>query len=132
MIPENEEGWTVERLAWDDPSNQEKKRALNESTGWHFLQGREKAVGHLIGGCLDVLDWLRGTDVWPTEQWENAILFIETSEDAPPPNRVVGFLRSLAAMGILSVLKGILVGRLAGTSCHPIRSQNTMTRCFKW
>ena len=119
-ISENQDGWTVEHLDWADPANQKRKRPLQGSTGWRYLQGEGQAEGHLMGGCLEGLDWIRGTDVWPSKEvWEGAILFIETSEEAPSPNMVVRFLRSLAAMSILSSLSGILVGRPGGHKLSP-------------
>jgi muramoyltetrapeptide carboxypeptidase LdcA involved in peptidoglycan recycling len=92
-----------------------RKRKLNPAQGWNYLQGEGARRGHLVGGCLEVLDWLRGTDVWPDlETWQDAILFIETSEGAPSPARVLRILRALAAMGILKRLAGILFGRPGG------------------
>lgn len=109
------DGWTVEELDWNDPANQLRRRTLNPSTGWNWLQGRGTVRGHLLGGCLDVLDWARGTPWWPAlEAWDGAILFIETSEEAPPPIYVARMLRSLAAMEILPKLAGILFGRPGG------------------
>lgn len=109
------DGWTVERLEWGNPGNQQRRRALNASTGWKFLQGSGVVRGRLIGGCLEVLDWLRGTPVWPAlTDFDQAILFLEISGEAPSPRAVARFLRSLAAMGILKRLSGILLGRPGG------------------
>ena len=114
-IAPNTEGWTAEFLDWAEPENQTRERKLTPSTGWKFLQGSGIHRGHLIGGCFEVLDWLRGTDFWPApEMWQGAILFLETSEDAPPPTVVLGGLRTYAAMGILEELSGILFGRPGG------------------
>ena len=107
------EGWTVERLDWGDPANQQVKRKLNPSTGWKFLQGHGVHRGHLIGGCIEVFDWARGTGIFP-ENWQDAILFLETSEEAPPPEMVTRTLRVFAALRILSKLSGILFGRPGG------------------
>jgi muramoyltetrapeptide carboxypeptidase LdcA involved in peptidoglycan recycling len=107
------DGWTVERLDWSDPANQQRKRTLNPSTGWKFLQGSGISRGSLVGGCLEVLDWARGTEIFP-EHWQDAILFLETSEEAPPPEAVTRILRIFAAMGILHQLSGILFGRPGG------------------
>ena len=107
------DGWTVERLDWADPANQNTKRKRNPSTGWKFLQGKGMHRGPLIGGCIEVLDWTRGTDIFP-DNWQNAILFLETSEEAPPPEMVARTLRVFAAMGILGQLSGILFGRPGG------------------
>lgn len=114
-VEPNRAGWTVERLEWGKPENQTRKRALNPCTGWKFLQGSGIRQGHLIGGCIEVLDWLRGTDLWPSkEQWQNAILFLETSEEAPPPINVKYSLRAMAALGIFENLSGILFSRPGG------------------
>jgi len=114
-IQPNTEGWTVEFLDWADPANQNRKRQLSPITGWHWLQGQGIHRGHLIGGCLEVMDWLRGTDYFPPlADWQDAILFIETSEEAPTPNQVKRMLRPLAAMNIFNNLSGILVGRPGG------------------
>jgi len=114
-IAPNTEGWTVEFLDWAEPENQARKRKLSPSTRWKLLQGKGSHRGHLIGGCFEVLDWLRGTDFWPEpEMWQGAILFLETSEDAPPPAAVLCGLRTYAALGILEGLSGILFGRPGG------------------
>lgn len=115
VIAPNTDGWTVEFLDWADPANQAQKRQLNPSDGWRFLQGQGVHRGHLLGGCFEVIDWLRGTDFWPSpEAWQDAILFLETSEDAPTPTMVMYGLRTYAALGILPRLAGILFGRPGG------------------
>ena len=68
--------------------------------------------GELIGGCLEVLDWLRGTILWPDlKEWENKILFLETSEDKPTPNYIRWYLRALNALGILKKINGLIIGK---------------------
>jgi len=115
-IEPNSDGWTVEILEWGEPANQERKRAFNPCTGWKYLQGEGIRQGHLIGGCIEVLDWLRGTNLWPDlETWQDAILFLETSEDAPPPENVKFMLRAFAALGVLKRISGILFGRPGGS-----------------
>ena len=114
-IAPNTNGWTVERVDWADPANQTRRRKLNASTGWRFLQGRGVQQGRLIGGCFEVLDWLRGTDFWPqVDVWQDAILFLDTSEDAPSPEVVKYGLRTYAALGILQRLSGLLFARPGG------------------
>ncbi len=114
-IVEPANGWTVEMLDWAAPENQSRKRTLTPSGGWKYLQGSGMHRGHLMGGCLDVLEFLRGTDLWPDPSaWRGAILFLETSEDAPPPGALKYALRSYASMGILKKLSGILLGRPGG------------------
>ena len=111
----NRSGWTVERLDWSDPENQEIRRRLQPCSGWNFHQEDGVIEGVLFGGCVEVLDWLRGTAFLPSlEELEGTVLFLETSEEAPPPSMLSRFVRSLAAMGILERLGGILLGRPGG------------------
>jgi muramoyltetrapeptide carboxypeptidase LdcA involved in peptidoglycan recycling len=115
VVEPNKNGWTVEMLDWSKPENQSQKRRLNPAESWQFLQGKGIRRGHLIGGCFEVLDWLRGTAFWPEPSaWDNAILFLETSEDAPSPQAVMYGLRTYAAQGILKNLAGILFARPGG------------------
>lgn len=111
-IAPNQQGWTSERLDWFDVSLQDTGRKLNPHTGWRFVRGSSAARGRLIGGCLEVLEMLKGTDYWPgPETWKDSILFFETSEDMPKPVLLRYWLRNYAAMGILQVAKGIIFGR---------------------
>jgi muramoyltetrapeptide carboxypeptidase LdcA involved in peptidoglycan recycling len=109
------DAWTVEHLDWADSANQERRRTLTPSSGWRWLQGNAAVEGRLIGGCLEVLDWLRGTPIWPgRERWDGAVLFLETSEEAPTPLAVTRMLRALAACGALHRAAALLFGRPGG------------------
>jgi len=115
-VPPNNDGWTAEFLDWSKPELQAQRRKLQPAALWRWLQGTRRHSGPLIGGCLEVLDWLRGTEFWPDNAaWRNAILFLETSEEAPSPTYVARVLRCFAAMGVLEQLGGILFGRPGGT-----------------
>ncbi|HEV2855717.1 MAG TPA: S66 peptidase family protein [Thermoanaerobaculia bacterium] len=115
VVEPNPDGWTAEFLDWSVPENQEKKRKLQPSEPWRFLWKEGIVEGPLVGGCLEVLEFLRGTPLWPDDAvWDGAILFLETSEEAPPPAVLKRALRSYAAMGILKKLAGILLGRPGG------------------
>jgi muramoyltetrapeptide carboxypeptidase LdcA involved in peptidoglycan recycling len=114
-LPANTEGWTVEHLPWKDPSNQTKPRRRTRSEGIQRLRGSGRASGRLIGGCAEVLEMLKGTPWWPPPSyWDDAILFYETSEEAPSDNAVLRWLRNFAAQGILARLSGIVLARAGG------------------
>jgi len=114
-ISPNTEGWTCAPFAWEDEKRNQKPRQLQPCSGWQWLQGRGQHRGHLIGGCLEAVDWLRGTPVWPElSVWRNSILFLEISEDEPSPTAVVLMLRALAATGALREARGVLFGRPFG------------------
>jgi muramoyltetrapeptide carboxypeptidase LdcA involved in peptidoglycan recycling len=111
-IAANTEGWTAERLNWGDPALQSRPRRMQPAHPPRILQGRDSASGHLIGGCAEVLEMLKGTAWWPPlDYWSGAILFYETSEEAPAPDLVRRWLRNFAAQGILEVLSGIVLAR---------------------
>ena len=115
VIEPNQTEWTVEHLPWENPENQSVRRKLNPCTGWKFHQDEGVVEGQLFGGCVEVLDWLRGTDYFPSGgDLQGAVLFLETSEEAPPPSFLARFVRCIAAMGVLEGLSGILLGRPGG------------------
>lgn len=60
---------------------------------------------------------LKGTRWWPEpELWRGAVIFLETSEDRPPPSQVEYWLRNYASQGILSDAAALLVARPRGYS----------------
>ncbi|WP_040214590.1 S66 family peptidase [Clostridium polynesiense] len=103
--------WTSEHLPWDE-KNKNIKRKTNFNRGTEILQGRGKASGHLIGGCIDVLEIIKGTKIWPEEKvWEGSILFLETSEDMPEPDFIKLWLRNYGAQRILDKINGIIFAK---------------------
>ncbi|WP_244445176.1 S66 peptidase family protein [Microvirga sp. BSC39] len=123
-IEPNRQGWTVEHLPWKDPENQNRRRRLTPSTGPRTLQGTGTVQGHLIGGCAEVLEMLKGSDWWPPlDYWDGAILFYETSEEAPAAVQVLRWLRNFAAQGILHRLSGIVLGRPGGQTDEAYRQE---------
>jgi muramoyltetrapeptide carboxypeptidase LdcA involved in peptidoglycan recycling len=123
VIPNNKEGWTKEFLDWADEKNQCIKRVLNPPTGWNFIGDKAHVCkGRLIGGCLDSLQSLNGTELWPSlSTWDQAILFLETSEQGMEPSAVTRFMRNLGAQGILDRLEGILLSKPGGQYIKPAR-----------
>ena len=105
--------WTSERIEWTNPENMNIPRSMNaEAHGIMCLNGAGLAKGRLIGGCVEVIDWLRGTELWPTSSvFQDAILFLETSEEMPTPDNFKYMLRCFAAMGIFDKINGIIMGK---------------------
>lgn len=118
QVMPNLESWTDDNsLLWSDPENQKIKRPMKDCVGWKTLQGEEKTQGHIIGGCVEVLEMLKGTKIWPTNDiWKDAVLFLETSEEAPSVDFFVRCIRNYAASGIIENLSAILLGRPANVS----------------
>lgn len=108
----NPDGWTSERLEWSDASLLNTKRKLTRSAGWNFLQGTKTVTGRLIGGCLDVLEFAKSTELWiKADEWENTIFFIETSEVMMSPMNFRWILWNYAAQGVFHKINGIIMGR---------------------
>jgi muramoyltetrapeptide carboxypeptidase LdcA involved in peptidoglycan recycling len=100
--------WTEEFLDWRQQRDRSRPRRRQPSQGWTWLKPG-LAEGILVGGCLESLDHLRGTRFWP--DWHDRIMFIETSEAAPPPEAVDARLMDYENMGVLQSISGLLVGR---------------------
>ncbi|MBB6479763.1 S66 family peptidase [Spirochaeta isovalerica] len=80
--------------------------------GMRWLQGEKKSSGTLWGGCIEVLEMLKGTEFWPEPSfWEGKILFFETSEDNPSVDYVRYWLRNYGVMGVYDKIEGLLFGR---------------------
>lgn len=85
---------------------------LQPHDGWRWLQGNGVVEGRLFGGCIEVLEFMKGTPFWPSlDFWHGRILFFETSEDKPTVNQVVWMLRNYGSMGALDQVAGMLFGR---------------------
>ncbi len=111
--------WTGERVEWTE-ENRGRAKVMQPNPGPVLLQGqgRGKVRGRLTGGCLEVLEMLKGTSLWPAADWfDGAILFLETSEDMPDPKWVRYWLRNAGAMGVLQHAAGIVWGIPYG-GCH--------------
>ena len=110
-------GWTEEFRDWAQEEERDPPRALRPNPGWRWLQGSEATSGPLIGGCLDVLEFLKGTPWWPKPQlWDGAVLMFETSEEAPPPEWVGRWLRNYGHQGVLDRARALLIARPMGYS----------------
>jgi muramoyltetrapeptide carboxypeptidase len=107
--------WTEEFLDWTEKQDLQRPRNRLPAPGWTWLKPG-LGEGLLIGGCLESLQHLRGTPFWP--EWRGAILFLETSEDAPSPAQVDGILMDYQNMGVFDGIQGLLFGRPMGYSAE--------------
>jgi len=104
--------WSMKYPDWSKKENLGKVDSLRDNGGWHWIQGSSTIKGRLFGGCIDVLEMMRGTEYWPSlDFWKDKILFIETSEEKHSPDFVKYALRNYGIQGILDKIKGIIVGR---------------------
>lgn len=107
--------WSDSYIPWQESNMNTPNVVKKDLHGYEIINGRGVVQGHLLGGCIDVFMMANGTSIWPTlNEWKDAILFVETSEDKPSPNFVKWTFRNLAAQGILKVIKGIIIGKPQG------------------
>lgn len=105
------ESWTSEYLPWLE-ENKDTMRKMQPNSGYEVLQGEGVVQGRLIGGCVEVLEMAKQTELWPRGQdWSDVILFLETSEDQPKPMYLEYWLRNYGSQGILQQIKGLIVGK---------------------
>jgi muramoyltetrapeptide carboxypeptidase LdcA involved in peptidoglycan recycling len=99
---------------WSDPQNieQQNPNYRDNTEGWRMIQGSSTIEGRLYGGCIEVLEFMKGTDFWPpVETFDEKLLFLETSEEKPTPLQVSWMLRNYGMQGVLDRINGILFGR---------------------
>ncbi len=97
---------------WSDDSQPNTLADAHYSRGWQFLQGSGVVTGQLFGGCMEVLEFLKGTAFWPQASfWHGKVLFLETSEEKPPILQVTRWLRNYGLMGALRDISALIIGR---------------------
>ncbi len=102
---------TGEFLPWTS-ENSATPRTFVPNDGYDIIQGTKTVSGPLIGGCMEVLEMAKGTSLFPEiHQFDDAILFLETSEVKANPWWFEDQLRNYAIMGVLSHVSGIVFGK---------------------
>lgn len=110
-------------LDWADQGNLDKKRPMYPSGGWHWHNKQNGLIeGRLWGGCLEVLDLHLSINKYlPTpDELNDAVLFIETSEEMPPCGFVYRFIAALAELGLLNGFKAILMAYPKAQFCNQL------------
>ncbi|NMD37184.1 MAG: LD-carboxypeptidase [Christensenellaceae bacterium] len=117
--------WYEERTDFSINALGSERIAHKETSGFELLQGPSCFSGELLGGCLESLyemiasgrqegqlETCQKYKIFPSkEEWENKIMFLETSENCSPPEYIKTALEAFKAYGIFDVVSGILVGK---------------------
>ncbi|MFA5775150.1 MAG: S66 peptidase family protein [Ilumatobacteraceae bacterium] len=107
--------WTSGYPQWSEPNTAGQVDELRPHDGWHWLNGSRVNSGRLFGGCFEVLEFVKGTKHWPTEEfWSDRIFFLETSEDKPSTSQVRQWLFNYGVQGVFDKISGLLIGRAHG------------------
>lgn len=92
-----------------------------ESHGYEVINGKGVRKGKLYGGCIEsIYDALvaeaayfyKKYDIFPTtSEWQEKILFLETSEETISPQELEKILTELKDRNILSLVQGLIIGK---------------------
>jgi len=97
---------------WDKKEDADKIKEKKPADGWHWLQGRGVNQGELFGGCIEAMEFMKGTRFWPKEEfWDRKVFFLETSEEKPSCTQIKYILRNYGAQGIFDKINALLFGR---------------------
>lgn len=101
-----------EGLNWNDPNTLDQKRVYEKNEGWVW-DGTESGEGVTWGGCLESIDEMlrHGVQIPSLEDFDSIVLMTETSEEIPSASYVSRVYRALGERGILTRIKGVMVGR---------------------
>ena len=111
------EHWVDGYADWKQSDDPTAVGDLRPHDGWRWLNGSDIARGKLVGGCIEVLEFLKGSRYWPDEDWwHDRILFLETSEDEPSPEQVRHWLLNYGVQGVFDRIGGLMFGRARGYS----------------
>ena len=104
------EEWTSEYLPWT-MENRTVRKKMNPCEPAICLRGSGMVRGPLIGGCIEVMEFMKETILWDRELFDGAVIFFETSEDMPTPTSLTYFLRNYGIQGILHKAAGLVFGK---------------------
>jgi len=97
---------------WANKENLGKVNPMKSDDGWHWLQGSGSIQGELFGGCIEVLEMMKATDSWPSQDfWKGKIFFLETSEEKPSIQYIDHVLRNYGILGVFDQISGFIFSR---------------------
>jgi len=104
---------TDEAIEWIRPEALTSAAPTVPNDGWTWRNADRVVEGVTFGGCLEILDWHLAVRRWlaPFEEYDGAVLLIETSEEMPPAVQVYRILRNFGEAGLLQRFAAVLVGR---------------------
>ena len=117
--------WYKDRENFGEEEIGKPRLCFKETHGYEVLNGSGIVTGKLYGGCIESFyDDFTGErygeeqeifekyQIFPTnEEWQEKILFLETSEEEPTPEKLEKMLLELKKRNILKLVKGVIVGK---------------------
>ena len=122
---QSSEVWYSDRSSYGIEELGKSRDIHREIHGYEVLNGSGVQTGILYGGCVEsIYDFMTGDryheenivcekyHILPTlEEWQEMIMFLETSEEKLTPEKLEEMLMEFKRRGILSSVKGLIVGK---------------------
>lgn len=117
--------WYLERTTFDESEHGKERISKDENYGYEVLNGNGVVTGKLFGGCVESLSELVSGDRYADElqvnekysllpkleELKGKIIFLETSEEQPNPEKLEHMLNVLDEYGLFSEINGVLIGK---------------------
>lgn len=113
--------WYYDRDSYEELQIGIPRKSVKEEHGFETISGGGVVKGTLYGGCIEsIYEALVGesASVYQTyqifpkeEEWQEMVLFLETSEERSTPEKLEKMLMELKNRNILSLVKGVIVGK---------------------
>jgi len=105
--------YSDEEVDWSDPKALAVEPPMSAADDWSWHGPAARVSGPAWGGSLEIVDFhLRtGRYLLSDEAYEGAVLFLETSEELPPPSYVYRVLMCMGERGLLQQFSAILWAR---------------------
>jgi muramoyltetrapeptide carboxypeptidase LdcA involved in peptidoglycan recycling len=102
--------YSDEEVDWNEAAALEEEPAMFVGDEWSWHGPATQVEGPAWGGSLEIVDFhLRtGRYLLPDEAYDGAILFLETSEELPPPSYVYRVLMCMGERGLLQRFSAII------------------------
>jgi len=117
--------WYGERQSFGTEQVGVDRVSHKESHGFEVLRGPGVIEGTLLGGCIESLyeslvggrypgqdEIMKKYQLFPSAaEWQGKILFAETSEEKPEPEKLRHMLEALDKAGVFESVNGVIVGK---------------------
>ncbi len=117
--------WYSDRETYDETEVGKPRISYKEAHGFETLNGSGIVTGKLYGGCIEsIYEAFTGSrfseeasiyekyQIFPTEEeWKEKILFLETSEECPTPEKLETMLIEFKNRDIFHLVRGIIIGK---------------------
>ena len=117
--------WYNERTDFSEASVGLNRKSHRETHGYELLKGNSVFNGELLGGCIESMydmitskryqeqgEIIRKYKIFPEpDEWNGKILFAETSEECPEPDKLAHMLETFRNYGIFERVSGIIIGK---------------------